>query len=135
MGVFLWILRYFWEHLFYRTPPGGWFWSLIFFFLTRALEQGRHVVPLVYLAHFQSSLTDFLIFFFFFLQKQLLQTFHYFLRQLHKLPAFFSKTKSSRLEVFCRKGVLRNFAKFTGKHLCQTLFSNKVAGFLQSKLY
>ena len=23
---------------------------------------------------------------------------------------------SSRLEVFCRKGVLRNFAKFTGKH-------------------
>ena len=25
-------------------------------------------------------------------------------------------------------GVLRNFAKFTGKHLCQTLFYNKVAG-------
>ena len=31
-------------------------------------------------------------------------------------------------EVFCRKGVLRNFAKFTGKHLCQSLFFNKVAG-------
>ena len=28
-----------------------------------------------------------------------------------------------------RKGVLRNFAKFTGKHLCQSLFFNKVAGF------
>ena len=27
-----------------------------------------------------------------------------------------------------RKGVLRNFAKFTGKHLCQILFFNKVAG-------
>ena len=27
-----------------------------------------------------------------------------------------------------RKGVLRNFAKFTGKHLCQSLFFNKVAG-------
>ena len=27
-----------------------------------------------------------------------------------------------------RKGVLRNFAKFTGKHLCQSLFLNKVAG-------
>ena len=26
-----------------------------------------------------------------------------------------------------RKGVLRNFAKFTGKHLCQSLFLNKVA--------
>ena len=26
------------------------------------------------------------------------------------------------------KGVLRNFSKFTGKHLCQSLFFNKVAG-------
>ena len=31
-------------------------------------------------------------------------------------------------EVFCRKGVLRNFAKFTIKHLSQSLFFNKVAG-------
>ena len=31
-------------------------------------------------------------------------------------------------EVFCEKGVLRNFAKFTGKHLCKSLFFNKVAG-------
>ena len=30
--------------------------------------------------------------------------------------------------MFCRKGVLRNFVKFTGKHLCQSLFFNKVAG-------
>ena len=27
-----------------------------------------------------------------------------------------------------KKGVLRNFAKFTGKHLCQSLYFNKVAG-------
>ena len=27
-----------------------------------------------------------------------------------------------------RKGVLRNFAKFTGKHLFPSLFFNKVAG-------
>ena len=27
-----------------------------------------------------------------------------------------------------KKGVLRNFAKFTGKLLCQRLFFNKVAG-------
>ena len=33
--------------------------------------------------------------------------------------------RSSRPEVFCKKGVLRNFAKFTGKHLCQSLFFNK----------
>ena len=31
-------------------------------------------------------------------------------------------------EVFYEKGVLRNFTKFTGKHLCQRLFFNKVAG-------
>ena len=27
-----------------------------------------------------------------------------------------------------RKGVLRNFTKFTGKHLCESLFFNEVAG-------
>ena len=26
----------------------------------------------------------------------------------------------------CKKGVLRNFEKFTGKHLCQRFFFNKV---------
>ena len=41
-------------------------------------------------------------------------------------------SKSSRPEVFCKKGVLRNFTKFTGKHLRQSLFSNKVAGILSS---
>ena len=34
--------------------------------------------------------------------------------------------RSSRLEVFCRKGVRRNFANLTGKHLCLRLFLNKV---------
>ena len=36
--------------------------------------------------------------------------------------------RSSRPDVFCEKGVLRNFAKFTGKHQCQSLVFNKVAG-------
>ena len=36
--------------------------------------------------------------------------------------------RSNRPEVFCKKGVLRNFATFTGKHLCQSLYFNKVAG-------
>ena len=30
-----------------------------------------------------------------------------------------------------KKSVLRNFAKFTGKHLCQSLFFNKVVGLLK----
>ena len=34
-------------------------------------------------------------------------------------------------EVFHKKSVLRNFAKFTEKHLCQSLFFNKVAGLRQ----
>ena len=43
---------------------------------------------------------------------------------------------SSRPEVFCRKGVLSNFAKFTGKHLCQSLFFNKVADLnISGRLY
>ena len=38
------------------------------------------------------------------------------------------KYRSSRLEVFCRKSVLRNFEIFTGNHLYQRLLFNKVAG-------
>ena len=37
-------------------------------------------------------------------------------------------SRSSRREVFCRKDVLRNFANFSGKHLYQSLFFNKVPG-------
>ena len=29
--------------------------------------------------------------------------------------------------MICKKGILRNFKKFTGKQLCQSLFFNKVA--------
>ena len=54
----------------------------------------------------------------------------------HKLSTYYYNTdvckdpsdyKSSRPEVLCKKGVLRNFAKFTGKHQCQCLFFSKVA--------
>ena len=36
--------------------------------------------------------------------------------------------KSSHQRCSVKKGVLRNFAKFTGKYLCQGLFFKKVAG-------
>ena len=36
--------------------------------------------------------------------------------------------RSTRSKVFRKKGVLKNLAKFTGKHLCQSLFFNKVTG-------
>ena len=41
--------------------------------------------------------------------------------------------RSSHQRCSVKKGVLRNFAKFTGKHLCQRLFFNKVAGDSSSK--
>ena len=36
--------------------------------------------------------------------------------------------KSSQQRCSMKKGILRNFAKFTGKHLYQSLLFNKVAG-------
>ena len=36
--------------------------------------------------------------------------------------------RSSHRRCSVKKSVLGNFAKFTGKHLCQSLFFNKVAG-------
>ena len=41
--------------------------------------------------------------------------------------------RSSGPELFCKENVLRNFAKFIGKHLCQSLFFNRVAGLRPSK--
>ena len=41
--------------------------------------------------------------------------------------SFSYSERSSRPEVFCTKDILKNFTKFTGKHLCQSLFFNKVA--------
>ena len=46
-------------------------------------------------------------------------------QQLERLP----------LGVFGKKGVLRNFTKFTGKHPCRSLFINKVAGLRHSILF
>ena len=40
----------------------------------------------------------------------------------------FNTARSSRPEVFCKKYVLENFTKFTGRQLCQGLFFNKDAG-------
>ena len=45
------------------------------------------------------------------------------------LPKIWIKIiRNSRQEAFFKKGVLRNFEQFTGKHLCQGLFFNKVPG-------
>ena len=47
---------------------------------------------------------------------------------------FSTKVRSSRPDVFSKKVILTNFAIFTGKHLCQSLFFNKVAGLRSTTL-
>ena len=38
------------------------------------------------------------------------------------------RNRSSRPELLCKKGILKNFAKFIGKHLCQSHLFNKITG-------
>ena len=46
-----------------------------------------------------------------------------------------SSFRSRHRRCSLRKGVLRNFTKFTRKHLCQSLFLNKVAGLRPAVLF
>ena len=41
-------------------------------------------------------------------------------------PTCNGNARSSHPEVFCKKGVYRNFTRFTGKPLCQSLFLTQV---------
>ena len=45
---------------------------------------------------------------------------------LGRIEKYHNSRQTQPLEVFCKKKVLRNFEKFTGKHLCESLFFNKV---------
>ena len=42
------------------------------------------------------------------------------------VKSYITGSRSSHPRYSIRKGVLKNFAKLTGKHLCQSLFFNKV---------
>ena len=46
----------------------------------------------------------------------------------HQSLSWWSWFRSSYQRCSFKKGVLKNFTKLTGKHLCQCLFFNKVAG-------
>ena len=49
------------------------------------------------------------------------------LKILSNLKYYCQIIRSSRPELFCKKVVLKNFAKFTEKHLCWSRFYSKVA--------
>ena len=40
------------------------------------------------------------------------------------------QVRSCHPDVFCKIIVLRNFPKFTGERVCQSLFSNKITGLI-----
>ena len=110
-GAFLWFCEIFKKTFFYKIPP------------VAASDSGRLVNPL---KKFEKSDNNCQVIF----QRlekwdnscqvicQRSWEYSYFLwsllleLQIQKLPP----------EVFCKKGVLRNFAKFTEKHLCQRIF-------------
>ena len=46
--------------------------------------------------------------------------------------ARFLETAETTTGGFCKKGVLRNFTKFLGKQLCQSLVFNNAAGLLRT---
>ena len=49
-------------------------------------------------------------------------------RNCFQKPQTLENNRSSRPEVVCKNGVIKHFLKFKGKHLCHSLFFNKVAG-------
>ena len=53
-----------------------------------------------------------------------IQIFNGFYMVRHFIPNFSSSHRRCSIKI----DVLKNFTKFTGKHLCQSLFFNKVAG-------
>ena len=51
-----------------------------------------------------------------------------FIYHFSRVSMVLKRNRSSHRRCSARKGILRNFAKLTGKHLCQSLFFNKVTG-------
>ena len=53
----------------------------------------------------------------------------------HRKRKVFKEHRNSRPKMPCKKGVLRNFTKFTWKQLCQSLCFNKVADLSPATLF
>ena len=68
---------------------------------------------------------------------KLLAEFSIFKRNFKSLKCKITNCRSSRPDVLRKKGVLRNFAKLTGKHLCQSLIfaGLEVCNFTKKRLW
>ena len=69
-----------------------------------------------------------------FSKKQRLKEVNYFLRENAPFHLCLIRSRSSHKRCSIIRGVLRNFENFTVKHLCQSLFFNKVAGLSHATL-
>ena len=106
----LWILRSFFDHFFYRE-------TACFMHKFKRISTTRYNKK-----HFTSAFQVFYIR----TRSSYSKAFIYWKLYVKKLQD--AKLRSSCPEVFYKIGVIRNFAKLTGKHLCQRLFFNKVSG-------
>ena len=69
------------------------------------------------------------------LQKSWLRLRRFWSSWIHDLSqTYLRRSRSCHCRCSVRKGVPRNFAKFSGKHLCQSLFINKVVGLRSATL-
>ena len=91
-GIFLWILPNFWENFFYTRPLDDCFWNTYF------------QLKMSLVIYWQSALPAFN------------NNNSYFLT--HSSPS----DRSNRSQMFFEIVILKNFAIFTGKHLCWSLF-------------
>ena len=82
----------------------------------------------------QFSLNNCIYALFFYFPKKYINSFFYFV--VTRVESLVQQTyRSSHRTCSIKKGVLENFTKFTGKHLRQSLFLNKVAGLRPATLF
>ena len=108
------------KHLFYRTPLDDCFWL----FPATLLKWGTANNGWKTLNEYSLSRNTNL--------RGTVQVYHFFFRQ-DKLSVYISvdlhcllSEVAVRVEVFCEKGVLKDFVHFIGKHLCWSLFLIKL---------
>ena len=97
-------------------------WNIVFLIILRSTKKAQEIV----LRRINSCVSSCFKKFYSWLSAVMLLYYKPFRYPFAKTDNVVSKSSHQRCSV--KKGVLINFAKFTGKHLCQSLFLNKVAG-------
>ena len=120
--------KYFQKHLFSRTPLDDCFW--LFHATLRKWGTANNVWKTSdkYSLSRNTNLRSTVQVYHFFFQQDKLSV--YVFIGLHCLLP----EAAIRVEVFCKKGVLKDFVNFIGKHLCWSLFLKKLKNICQRLL-